>query len=308
MNVEVEHCDDVSERKPERVGVVLIVKNEASYLLEWVAHYRVLGFNDIFIYDNGSTDATPRVLAALERKEIIHHVSWPDKPHVNRQVSAYDDAISRFGHFLDWVAFFDSDEFLVLHLDADIQEFLRRYSGENGVAINWRVFGSGGRKARTRGLVVERFCHAAFGERSTNRCVKVIVRPRVVAKCNVHIAHLSAGTIVDTAGLDIMPSLQGFGIHSRVVYDIAQLNHYILKSREEWDIKRARGRGAVSPEQVDQNWGDERFMEHDFSDEIDTLALKYGSRTRSELNALYEILDASDLAMERRFLQELNGP
>ena len=38
-----------------KIGVCLIIKNENEYLEEWLTHYRSLGVDKFFIYDNNST-------------------------------------------------------------------------------------------------------------------------------------------------------------------------------------------------------------------------------------------------------------
>ena len=39
-----------------RIALCAIVRNEIRGLVEWLAHYKALGFNDILIYDNASDD------------------------------------------------------------------------------------------------------------------------------------------------------------------------------------------------------------------------------------------------------------
>ncbi|MFO1028949.1 MAG: glycosyltransferase family 2 protein [Acetobacteraceae bacterium] len=39
-----------------RLAICAIFKNEASYLLEWIAYPRAIGFDHIVLYDNASTD------------------------------------------------------------------------------------------------------------------------------------------------------------------------------------------------------------------------------------------------------------
>ena len=61
----------------------------------------------------------------------------------------------------DWLAFFDADEFLVLHQDVSIGAFLHRFEADvSAVAVNWIVFGSGGQEAWRALPVTERFTDA----------------------------------------------------------------------------------------------------------------------------------------------------
>ena len=38
--------------------VITTMKNEGAFLLEWVAHHKALGFDDLVICTNDCTDAT----------------------------------------------------------------------------------------------------------------------------------------------------------------------------------------------------------------------------------------------------------
>ncbi|MBT9572601.1 MAG: glycosyltransferase family 2 protein, partial [Pseudomonas umsongensis] len=45
--------------------VCAICKNEKPYILEWVAHQKLSGFDQIFVYDNDSDDGTAEALIRL---------------------------------------------------------------------------------------------------------------------------------------------------------------------------------------------------------------------------------------------------
>jgi SAM-dependent methyltransferase len=86
-------------------GVVAAARNEAPYLLEWIAHYRVLGFEQITIYDNQSNDASARILAPLARAGIINAMYWTDRAAKQRR--AYSNAIRKLRPFVEWCLFAD---------------------------------------------------------------------------------------------------------------------------------------------------------------------------------------------------------
>jgi hypothetical protein len=104
-----------------RVAVCLIAKNEARYLVEWMAYYVALGFDEVLIYDNGSSDATAEIVGrAIANDSRIRYVPWPDVPGVAPQIPAYNDALRKTR--ADWIAFVDIDEFIVLKEHASIGE------------------------------------------------------------------------------------------------------------------------------------------------------------------------------------------
>jgi len=48
-----------------RVAIGAIMKQEAPYILEWVAYHKALGF-ELIIADNGGADDTTKILTALD--------------------------------------------------------------------------------------------------------------------------------------------------------------------------------------------------------------------------------------------------
>ena len=56
-----------------RVTAVSMMKDEAPYLIEWVAHHLAVGFTDILVYTNDCTDGTDDMLIRLEELGLAHH-------------------------------------------------------------------------------------------------------------------------------------------------------------------------------------------------------------------------------------------
>jgi len=51
---------------PERLCVVSTMRNEGPFVLEWVAHYKALGFDDIVVCTNDCEDTTAELLLVLQ--------------------------------------------------------------------------------------------------------------------------------------------------------------------------------------------------------------------------------------------------
>jgi hypothetical protein len=264
------------------IAVCAIVRNEVTYLPEWIAYQKSIGFDRIIIYDNDSTDLSVRLLPRLATLGYIDYHPWPDRAGVNRQVSAYEHAVSHYKHDIDWIAFFDIDEFIVLHRDESVAQLMQDYREFAGLAVNWKLFGSSGHETRHKGLVIERFDRCAERNAPPNRCVKTIANPNRIRRCNVHICYPRVTTIVDENRNDVMKTLLRDGIHERISHERVQLNHYIVRSREEWLRKKARGHGAKTPEQK-YDYRDEFFQAHDRNEQVDPAALRYASLVRAEL-------------------------
>ena len=228
-----------------KIAVCLIARDEGRYLLEWMAYNLVLGFDEILIYDNDSIDGTrDLVRQACNADRRIRYFPWPDIPGRPPQLRAYNHALKHTD--ADWIAFIDTDEFIVLREHDRIGDFLAGFDDSIGaVRLHWRIFGSSGHQTFANDLVIRRFIRCAP---SYDRLVKSIVRRSAVAHMRFHVAELSSGTYATaggTAGRRISPVPSG---------PPASINHYSLKSVEEYQAKVARGSADKSPGAPDRGY------------------------------------------------------
>ena len=52
------------------ISIVLIVKNEARYIREWLEYHFLIGVDHVYIYDNDSTDGIHALLAPYIKKTL----------------------------------------------------------------------------------------------------------------------------------------------------------------------------------------------------------------------------------------------
>jgi hypothetical protein len=225
------------------VCLVCIVRNESDYIFEWTAHYRSLGLLNIIFYDNQSTDRTTAILERWQKDGIAAHIPWESREGVSPQISAYSDALLRLRHSYEFVAFFDADEFLTPLIDFDITSWLAALAADIGaIAINQRVFGSSGHKKHEPGLVIERFQNAAEPDYDENLWVKSIYRFEAVKEIqSPHRGQLRHGRYILPDGSDAFGDGRDWGKARAIDRSRLQLNHYIIKSEEEFLRKRQRG-------------------------------------------------------------------
>ena len=250
-----------------RLAIGAIVKNEAPYLLEWIAFHRVLGIERFFIADNGSTDGGSELLAALDAAGFVHHLPFPDRPDIRPQMPAYATILERHGGEADWIAFIDADEFLLpaagpgsigpilAPLDAD--------PGVGAVVVNWALYGSSGHLRASPGLVIERFARRSAQSHLPNHHFKSMVRTRAVTGVgrNPHAFDLAPDfQTVHCDGREVAAHPTGrSGLSRDVIWSPLRINHYIIKSREEFMTRKLpRGRATTA-----------RFRNRDFFDAHD---------------------------------------
>lgn len=94
-------------------SVVLLIKDENRYLNEWVNWYHSIGFDHIFIYDNGSTENVNDIVDFLDDtiKNKISVIEWKGS-YDNIQQDAYNHFLENYGEQCRWCLFADSDEFV----------------------------------------------------------------------------------------------------------------------------------------------------------------------------------------------------
>lgn len=222
------------------LAVCAIAKNEGSYFKEWIDWHHKQGVDKFYIYDNESTDCTREVLAPYIDSGLVEYHYWPGR---KKQLAAYDDCFENHRTDARWIAVIDLDEFIVPVKDHSIPEFLHRMEKFSVVEINWLVYGSGGAKKREPGGVMERFRKHSLPDNRLNTHVKSIVDPRrVCAMIGCHEAARISGLPADSHG---MPLKKSFG-DRKPQQDVIRINHYAVKSEEEFLAKRARGRARVN--------------------------------------------------------------
>jgi hypothetical protein len=233
--------------RPARLGVMTMIRNEAPYLLEWIAHYRVLGFERIVLYDNFSNDASARILQPLARAGVVDVVQWRDR--VRKQRKAFNNARRRLTGIIDWCLFVDPDEFLVIDPGLGIEDLLPKDRDVAGVVIPWRFFGSSNLRNRGTELTIERFLKA---KRRNDRFAKSLVRLSAIRDMHVHAPRHYEGRLLDLEG-NVIPR-ETLGPLPVPAGGPARLHHYFTRSWEEFEFKRRRGRASQRTEFRDPDW------------------------------------------------------
>ena len=282
--------------KSDTIAVCAIVKNEGPYLLEWIAHSKVIGFEKIIIYDNESTDEGPAMLTALAAHGEIDLNSWvwPKDAEIGPQIPCYTAAVEKYRDEIEWIGFIDIDEFLVLKQHDNVRQFVEEYSAANGIAIHWKLFGSDGHRKRDDSkLVTERFtrCEDVTRNPKYGRSVKSICRIKKIERVKPHFCFLTDGLYFNEKKQAIEPKRQPTGSH-----DIAQINHYLSKSYEEWLVKVARGRPSRALSDDDKFRAKNEFRKMDRSHVVDATIEKYREATKREMARLKTLIDASQAA------------
>lgn len=242
--------------KPKHyLSICAIAKNEAPYFEEWIEWHRDLGVEKFYIYDNESTDNIKEVLAPYIKSGLVEYTFWPG---MKQQLMAYDHCLAK--HRLDsrWIAVIDLDEFINPIVDKDIPSFLKKFEDAAAVEINWLIYGSNGAKTKEPGKVMDRFKAHSLPNHWLNRHVKSIVNPRrVFSFIGCHEVARMDGKTLDTHRNIVTKHFR----EREPIQDVIRINHYAIKSYEEFLGKKARGRArALTPRNLSY------FEEFDLND------------------------------------------
>jgi hypothetical protein len=149
------------------LSAALLFRSEANYLAEWVHYHEMLGVEHFYLYNNLSDDHCKEVLKPFIDRGVVELIDWPYE-HADLmefyaiQMKAYTNAFERAKGVSEWLAVFDSDEFIVPNQHASISEMLRSLEKQDpkgniaAYRIRWVVFGTSGVKTIPEGnLLIE---------------------------------------------------------------------------------------------------------------------------------------------------------
>lgn len=240
------------------LAVCAIVKNEGPYFKEWIEWHNKMGVEKFYVYDNDSTDCTKEILAPYIESGLVEYTFFPG---YKKQLAAYDDCLEKHRFDTRWIALIDLDEFIVPVKDKTIPEFLSRFENFPAVEINWLIYGSGGAKTKEPGTMMERFKYHSLPEHYLNRYVKSIVDPRrVFSMIGCHEVARISGYASDSHGNPIRQYFR----EREPQHDVIRINHYAVKSYEEFMEKQSKGRAA----------GKARFITIDYFNRFDLNNIK----------------------------------
>ena len=216
------------------LSICAIVKDENSYLPEWIEYHKLVGVERFVILDNGSRIPISETLAKDVAAGTVIVVPFPGH---GVQGHAYLHGAHLRRKDTVWMAFIDVDEFICPNEGDDVRRILRDYEGYGGLAVNWQMFGPSGHQRRPSGLQIEAFTMKAPMHFAWNEHVKTFAKPSVITDFpNCHFCSYAPGSHpVNENGVYVV------GAFARPVsVRRLQINHYVTRSRAEFDEKVAR--------------------------------------------------------------------
>ena len=293
MNHPVSSEQPSSKRERFALCATAIVKNEASYIEEWLAYHRAVGVGHFFVFDNNSSDAIDAVLAPWINHGVVILLKWP---LFGGQIDAYNFALRHFGHVTEWMAFIDIDEFIVPKRHQTIPAFLGTLPDADQLLIPWRNFHYSGHEERPAGFVMEAYTRAqdipAGGFTAIGS--KAVVRPAAVVRFVCHYGVTEAQKTVNERGELIAEMHQV----DAPTFDQIQLNHYYTKSYAEMQAKVLRGQSDGGAEKTVPSFNQPGF------NTVDEAILDRVGQARAVLDDIHRLVPSPFRYGARRGLED----
>ncbi len=283
-----------SKQNNDTYAVVSTMKNEGPFIIDWVAHYKVLGFDHILVCNNDCSDTTVEMLQRLQEMGlVIQHNTIVRGGGIHR--SALRQASRRYDEVMDakWVFVCDVDEYLNIHIGKGTVRELVQASGEDAdvISIPWRIFGSSGVDEFIEEPVTKQFTDAELpwdGELrpNTGKFVKSLyTNQHKFKRMGLHAPVPNEEFMADIKHVLPMGDIyveNGVRTQNPPSYEYAQVNHYALRSLDSYLVKRARGRANHTKHEL----GAEYWQKFNLHGEEDTSIRRYDKEKKALVSEL----------------------
>lgn len=285
------------KQKPEapRVTAVSCMKNEAPFILEWIAYHRSIGVTDFLLFTNDCNDGSDAILDRLDEMGIVRHLPNITPTIGSQRHQPYALAYAT-GHRqvknADWVVSMDVDEFLNIHVgDGSLTALFKSMPEANIISLTHLDFGCDGQETFEPGFLTEQMQNADIkrpGE-PERRGVKTLIHRSVTEhKFSNHRPrlHSTDGVVwMNGAGRTVRPRFMASkenGFDCRRTYRRAQINHYPVRSMDSYLVKSARGNAVA----IDQFVGLDYWQKRNRNEEPDTTIQRRLGRMKTEWDNL----------------------
>lgn len=297
------------------------VKDEGPFLIEFVAHHLVLGFDRVMIASNDCRDGSDDLLDALARHGYVQHLRQIVHPDTAPQHAGYAKLRATFGlESVQWAMALDADEFLHVSVgDGTVQALTGAApTGVDIIALNAKTFGTDLGANWQPGRVCAQFTRRLGLKDRVNGAVKSLTRAPLRFD-EMHNHHM-----VGYHGEEPLQVMRADGtvflVHenkplwtqirvtalNRISHGLAHYNHYAIKTYDSFALRRERGRGAVAPARQRPEklrHSDDYFAAHMGASIMDTSIAVYAPQVMAKMTQMMAHPDvaAAQAACEARY-------
>ena len=223
-------------REPCKVAVCAIGRLENRYAREWVEHYKRLGVDHIFIFDDNRPEDGEKFADVLQ--PYIDNGFVEIIPALERlQKLVYEQFYDYGCRDFEWIGFFDFDELVCIEDGRDIHDFLKDYEADV-VSLNWMTMTDSGLTHYDERPMAERFTQGTGEDFEINRHVKSFVRSGING-ISFNDPHIPNAPTLQCENV-LHERIKQIPVQPKVIHSVAYIKHYNTKTAEEWATLKMR--------------------------------------------------------------------
>jgi len=248
-----------------KIATCSIIRLENNYLIEFVEHYKKIGFDHMFIYDNNMEyDEHPEeVLQQYIDDGFVSIINYRDQnlhPMNDALIDAFKDCWNNNKFDYDWILFIDNDEFLNFSKDNNVKEYLSRdeINKSDIIRINWKCYDDNDLIYYEDKPLKERFTHLCWDDPYSfyeNRHIKTFLHNTLryaeldygdAAAHSPLLNYILDKVVIDNSGKVLEELDVEQHANKEINYDLCWLDHYRMKTIDEYinnKIKKLTNQG-----------------------------------------------------------------
>lgn len=217
----------------------LLIKNENNYLKEFIEYYKLLGYDNIILYDNNDIDEEyPHdvIQDYIDSGFVIYNCVRGEK---KCQFRVNSECLEKYKDRFEWISFFDCDEFLVGV--NNVYDILNKTPIDSQqIYINWEIYGDNEmiKVIDNNYNVMERFYHNKNISRYNKfmNIGKPIIRNTCIKLWAPELCpHIIKDIITTDANGDYIKSIKKQQLNTKI-----KIAHFYTKTIEEYKEKCKR--------------------------------------------------------------------
>ena len=248
-----------------KVALICCGRLENRYAVEFVEHYKQLGFDHIFIADNNrdGEEHFEDVLQSYIDEEFVTIFDYRNKDTI--QLFGYIEMYNKISldYNYDWLFYCDFDEFLILKNDKTIKEYINRdcFKDTNQIFINWKIYTDNNLIYDDGRPCLERFTEEYIYKDgiywNENQCIKPIIRTKIkdIYQENLHF-FIDKNNILNNSTCNNKGENCEPNFYITINYDYAYIKHFTTKTIEEYVMNKSiKGTGDRPLEEFNKTYG-----------------------------------------------------
>ena len=247
-----------------KLAMCAIAKAENRYIKYFLEHYKKLGYDHIYLYDNNDIGEEPigdlQIAKDLIKEGFLSIIEYRNKTG-NLQSDAYHECYKENKISYDWISFIDLDEFLIiLPQNLTLKELLNnpRFNNCESIHFNWKTYTDNDLLDFEDKSPMERFT-VETNFKSENQNIKSFIRG------NLDYNKIRENGSPHTIYYEVQAcSPSGQKIANRYNkwppdYSYGYVNHYVTKTVREYFYKRCKSKTEVEnvdkiPKYLTERW------------------------------------------------------